>query len=55
MNNKPTPVKPYIVYIPLDQHTSLKVWAAKKNITIASIFRDLIDLFLKKEGLQGKI
>ena len=54
MNDNLTPVKPYIVYIPLDKHTALKVWAAKRNISIASIFKDLLDQFFKKENLFGE-
>jgi len=50
-NKQVTEVKAYIVYLPLDKHTSLKVYAAKKSVSISSIFKDLVDQFLKKEGL----
>ena len=49
MNDKLTLVKPYLVYITLDKHTSLKVIAAKRKITLASIFQDLINYYLNKE------
>lgn len=36
------------IYIPNEQHLALKIYAAKKRVSVAEIIRDLITQFLEK-------